>query len=204
LVLAREEADLNAVDEPMPAFPLDHGLGLVRLVVAEVIRRQGFFDGVHADADFLVVVRSTVFAQEILEHIGRYVLAALDLVQKVLPHHLPGEYARCFLVQVVLLHSGLLNRASRSLTSASPIRPASAGRSPSFRSPPRRTPGRATQGRAFLCPPAGSPHGSSRPAPRSRRPRLLPSLSFPCRRRPRSSPGRPCRTCRSGGGISDR
>jgi len=129
-ILAWEEADLDPVDEPMSAFLLDHGLGLVRLVVAEVIRRQGFFDGVHADADFLVVVRSTVFAQEILEHIGRNVLAAFDLVQKVLPHHFPGEHARCFLVQVVLLHSGLLNRASRSSASASPTRRASAGRSP--------------------------------------------------------------------------
>ena len=43
LVFARQEPNPHAVDKTVPAFLLDHGLGFISLIMAEVIRRQGLF-----------------------------------------------------------------------------------------------------------------------------------------------------------------
>src|SRR5579883_642452 len=98
LVLAREEADLDAVDKTVPTLLLHHRLRLVGLIVAEVVRRQRFLNSVHADSDLLIVVRSAVFSEQILKYIRWDVLAALDVVQEVLSNHLAGENTRCLLI----------------------------------------------------------------------------------------------------------
>ena len=63
---------------------LDERLRFVGLVVPEVVGRQRFLHRLDPELDLLGVVGGAVLPEQELEHVGRDVLAALDLVQQVL------------------------------------------------------------------------------------------------------------------------
>ena len=114
LGLARHEANLDAVDEPVPPLLLDHRLGLVGFVVAEVVVAQRLLDGIDPDPDLVLVVGCTVLPQQILQDVRRDVLATPDLMKEVLPDDLAGEYAGYLLIKGVSVHALLLSPSSRS------------------------------------------------------------------------------------------
>jgi hypothetical protein len=94
LPLARDEADLDPIDEAVAAVALDERLGLVRLVVAEVVPTERVLDRLDPEPDLLLIVRGAVPPEQVLEDVAGHVLAALDLVEEVFPNDPPGEDAR--------------------------------------------------------------------------------------------------------------
>ena len=112
-VFAGQEAYLDPVNEPVGSLLTNERLRPVRLIVPEIVALERVLDGREAELDLCRVVGCAEPAQQILQHVGRHVLAALDEVQQVLSHDLACEYRGEFGVERIYFHGAffLLERA---------------------------------------------------------------------------------------------
>lgn len=101
-----DEADLDLVDERMPAAVLDLDLSLHRFVRSDVVLRQGVVDDLEAHLDRHLVRRRRVLAEQVLEDEDGDVRAHLHLADKILPDDLAREQAVGLVVKGVPTGNG--------------------------------------------------------------------------------------------------
>ena len=102
----------HLVDDRILAPLTDHGFDLLALLRAHVILRKDPANLGDAIGNRRFVVRRTVHAQQILQHKGRHICAALEHRRQILPDDLPGEYIHNFPIQCVHVSSSSIFKSS--------------------------------------------------------------------------------------------